>query len=295
MSDGWFSFSQAAGLGAAEKILKHLDKSWIKGNRLCQADGSPDAEDGVIGLHRAQKTSVKGFKTPRGGTWTTSVAQALISVWFDEETAVRNIPREVRVLRQKKGQIFGDDDAALGLCGLTTVQLVLETTVWCCFYEWADNPWLVLGGNQRLTEFMPEGRAGKQTLRKIRFDSDLFILELDLAVHVIDPDVPFDWQDMPSIDPLPNNLFAAIGAAINGDGVVLVVAEHSGERTPVARRAHKEISAQLNWHTTAGQDKRSYRLGSQPTHAGCLKVRVRAVFRAGINVNARVTRICIPA
>src|SRR5699024_9988885 len=74
--------------------------------------------------------------------------------------------------------------------------------------------------------------------------------EFDPDVHVIEPfDVPEQWQDTMSIDPGLNNPLSCHWYAIDGDGVVYVVAEHYMAGRDVAYHAEeiKKISRQLNW------------------------------------------------
>ena len=91
-------------------------------------------------------------------------------------------------------------------------------------------------------------------------------------------------RDALSIDPGLNNPLSCHWYAIDGDGVVYVVAEHYGGEK--GRRWHaeriKEISARLNWHTDGkGQTRRLYRFGGKSTHSRRLQIGVGAVFGTG--------------
>lgn len=105
--------------------------------------------------------------------------------------------------------------------------------------------------------------------------------------------MPFDWQDMLSIDPGLNNPLSCHWYAINGDGVVFVVAEHYAAKKDVAWHAAriKEISAQLNWHTD-GKGRINALIDSaanQRTLAASKSVS-ELFFEQGININARVNK-----
>ena len=118
--------------------------------------------------------------------------------------------------------------------------------------------------------------------------------EFDPSVHVIDPfDVPQEWQDALSIDPGLNNPLSCHWYAIDGDGVVYVVAEHYAAKKDVAWHAEriKEISARLNWHTDGKGRLDAFIDSAANQRTLAASKSVSELFsEQGINVNSRVNK-----
>ena len=116
--------------------------------------------------------------------------------------------------------------------------------------EWADNPYLSREEVNEMTSSMSE--EGLESRRYGRFHSGtgLVYSEFDPDIHVIEPfDVPTQWQDTMSIDPGLNNPLSCHWYAVDGDGVVYVVAEHymAGKDVAYHAEAIKKISHDINW------------------------------------------------
>ena len=87
---------------------------------------------------------------------------------------------------------------------------------------------------------------------KFRAQSGLVYPEFDIELHVIDPfPIPYDWQDMISIDPGLKNPLSAHFYAIDYDGVIYVVGEHYEAEKDIDYHADKikSLAKSLNWHT----------------------------------------------
>lgn len=284
---------------AQQKILKYLDKSWIK-EVVMSSGRRSDAEYGVIdyivvknvfgGLSRIGFRNCEAGRDKFQGT-------SLDFVWFDEEPPYE-IYRECRMrVMDRKGRIFG---TMTPLSGLTWVydEIYLNAAgddeVWCLFMEWADNPWLDGEEIKLLTEYMPEDELESRRYGRFVSESGPVYSEFDPSVHVIDPfDVPQEWQDALSIDPGLNNPLSCHWYAIDGDGVVYVVAEHYAAKKDVAWHAEriKEISARLNWHTDGKGRLDAFIDSAANQRTLAASKSVSELFsEQGINVNSRVNK-----
>lgn len=284
---------------AQQKILKYLDKSWIK--EIVMTSGrKSDAEYGVIdyiviknvfgGLSRI------GFKNCEAGRDKFQGA-SLDFVWFDEEPPYE-IYRECKMrVMDRKGRVFGTMTPLLGLTWVYE-EIFLNSSgdneIWCSFMEWADNPWLDGEEIKALTEYMPESELESRRFGRFVSDSGPVYSEFDPAVHVVDPfAVPYEWQDMLSIDPGLNNPLSCHWYAISGDGVVYVVAEHYAAKKDVAWHSAriKEICAELNWRTDAkGRIEALIDSAANQRTLAASKSVSELFFEQGINVNSRVNK-----
>ncbi len=240
---------------AQQKILYYLDKNWIE--EIVMLSGSKQsASNGVIDYIVIKNvfggTSRIAFKSCEAGREKFQ-GTSLDFVWFDEEPP-RDIYEECRMrVLDRRGHIFG---TMTPLKGLTWVydEIYLNKNksdeVWSIFMEWADNPYLSADEVDAMTASMSEEGLESRRYGRFHSGSGLVYCEFDPDVHVIEPfDVPEQWQDTMSIDPGLNNPLSCHWYAIDGDGVVYVVAEHYMAGRDVAYHAEeiKKISRQLNW------------------------------------------------
>ena len=178
-------------------------------------------------------------------------------VWFDEEP-----PQEIydecrmRVL-DRKGDIFG---TMTPLKGLTFIydEIYLNKhgskEVWCEFMDWTDNPFLDKSEVKLLSESIPDDKLESRKYGRFASSSGLVYPEFDENVHVIEPfSIPYDWQDIISIDPGLNNPLSAHFYAVDYDGNIYAVAEHFEAERDIEYHAKKikEIARLINWKSDA--------------------------------------------
>lgn len=159
----------------------------------------------------------------------------------------------MRVL-DKNGDIFG---TMTPLKGLTFIydEIYLNRSnspdIWYEFMEWADNPFLDKKEVKKLTATLSDTELESRRYGKFRSDTGLVYTEFDENVHVIEPfDVPYDWQDVLSIDPGLNNPLSCHWYCVDYDGNIYVVAEHYEAKRDIGYHAGKinEISDIIGWH-----------------------------------------------
>ncbi len=298
---GWVvSLSQQVQRDVAQKkVLSYLDPDWIEDiTMLSGKKSSPDT--GVIDQIRVRNVfggiSVIGFKSCDQGREKFQ-GSSLDFVWFDEEPP-REIYEECRMrVLDRKGDIFGTMTPLKGLTFLFD-EIYLnkrgDPEVWYEFMEWADNPFLDKKETERMSAALGERELESRRYGRFCVEEGLVYPEFDERIHVIEPfPVPFEWQDMISIDPGLNNPLSAHWYAVDFDGNVYAVAEHYEAKRDIdyhARRI-KEISEELGWHTDF-----QGRLGAlidsaanQRTLAGVKSVS-ELFYERGINVNANVNK-----
>ena len=240
---------------AQQKVLYYLNKNWIE-DVVMVTGSKQSASNGVIDYIVIKNvfggTSRIAFKSCEAGREKFQ-GTSLDFVWFDEEPP-RDIYEECRMrVLDRRGHIFG---TMTPLKGLTWVydEIYLNKNksdqVWSIFMEWADNPYLSKEEVNEMTSSMSE--EGLESRRYGRFHSGtgLVYSEFDPDIHVIEPfDVPTQWQDTMSIDPGLNNPLSCHWYAVDGDGVVYVVAEHymAGKDVAYHAEAIKKISHDINW------------------------------------------------
>ena len=218
-------------------------------------------------------------------------------VWFDEEP-----PEDVydeccmRVI-DRKGDVFG---TMTPLKGMTFVydriymNSARDPEIWHETMEWADNPYLDKAEIERASACMDSLTLESRRYGKFAAKSGLVYPEFDESVHVIEPfEVPALWQDRLSIDPGLNNPTSCHWYAVDGDGVVFVVAEHyeAGKSVDFHAAKIKEISDALCWKRD-GFDRVEALIDSaanQQTLASSASV-TRLFFELGIAVNPKVDK-----
>ncbi len=284
---------------AQEKILKYLNPDWIVD--VTMISGKKDnLTSGVIDQIKIKnvfgKTSIIGFKSCDQGREKFQGA-SLDYVWFDEEPP-KDIYDECRMrVLDKKGDIFG---TMTPLKGLTFIyeEIFLnkynQSGVWYEFIEWADNPYLSKAEIKLLTQSLSESELNSRRYGLFQSDTGPVYSEFDENVHVIEPfDVPYDWQDLMSIDPGLKNPLSCHFYAVDYDGNVYVIAEHYASGLSVEEHAKqiKQIAVKIGWRV--GSDGRYQALidsaANQKTLASSKSVS-ELFYENGINVNSNVNK-----
>lgn len=284
---------------AQQKILSYLDPTWIV--EVAMNSGKKTGlEYGVIDYIVIKNVfgglSKIGFKSCEAGREKFQ-GTSLDFVWFDEEPP-KDIYDEckMRVL-DRKGEIFG---TMTPLKGLTFIyeEIYLNKydsdEVWCEFMEWADNPYLDEGETELMQRTMSEETLNSRRYGKFNSAVGLVYPEFDPSVHVIEPfDVPYEWQDMMSIDPGLNNPLSCHWYAVDYDGNVFVVAEHYAKGMDVFWHADKikEKCRLLNWHTDSTGNYHALidSAANQRTLASSKSV-AELFCENGISVNTKVNK-----
>lgn len=255
---GWVvSLSQQVQRDVAQsKILQYLNPEWI--DDVIMLSGRKDSiKSGVIDQIKIKNVfggiSTIGFKSCDQGREKFQ-GSSLDFVWFDEEPP-KDIYEECRMrVLDKNGDIFG---TMTPLKGLTFIydEIYLNRSnspdIWYEFMEWADNPFLDKKEVKKLTATLSDTELESRRYGKFRSDTGLVYTEFDENVHVIEPfDVPYDWQDVLSIDPGLNNPLSCHWYCVDYDGNIYVVAEHYEAKRDIGYHAGKinEISDIIGWH-----------------------------------------------
>ena len=255
---GWVvSLSQQVQRDVAQsKILQYLNPEWI--DDVIMLSGRKDSiKNGVIDQIKIKDVfggiSTIGFKSCDQGREKFQ-GSSLDFVWFDEEPP-KDIYEECRMrVLDKNGDIFG---TMTPLQGLTFIydEIYLNRSnspdIWYEFMEWADNPFLDKKEVKKLTATLSDTELESRRYGKFRADTGLVYTEFDENVHVIEPfDVPYDWQDVLSIDPGLNNPLSCHWYCVDYDGNIYVVAEHYEAKRDIGYHANKinEISDIIGWH-----------------------------------------------
>ncbi len=298
---GWVvSLSQQVQRDVSQsKILKYLNKDWIVETTMLS--GKKDSlESGVIDQIKIRNVfggiSTIGFKSCDQGREKFQ-GSSLDFVWFDEEPP-KDIYDEckMRVL-DKRGDIFG---TMTPLKGLTFIyeEIYLNSfnskEVWYEFIEWADNPYLNKREIKALTSSMSERELLTRRYGEFSSDSGRVYTEFDENVHVIEPfTVPFDWQDVISIDPGLKNPLSCHFYAVDYDGNVYVVGEHYESGLDVSEHSKKikELCKKLNWHVDFNGNINALidSAANQKTLAYSKSV-AELFYENGINVNTNVNK-----
>lgn len=240
---------------AQSKILKYLPREWI--SEIIMSAGRKDApENGIIDQIKIKNVfggiSTIGFKSCDQGREKFQ-GSSLDFVWFDEEPP-EDVYRECKMrVIDKQGDIFG---TMTPLKGLTFIydEIFLNRAnspdVWYEFVEWADNPYLAKDEIEGLTQTLSEKELDARRFGRFSDESGLVYVEFDENKHVIDPvSLPFDWQNLISIDPGLNNPLACHWYCVDYDGNIYVVAEHFQAKKDVAWHSQriKEICEEIGW------------------------------------------------
>jgi phage terminase large subunit-like protein len=283
---------------AQAKILDYIDKSWIV--ETVMTSGRKDSPDnGVIDYILIKNVfggvSKIGFKSCEAGREKFQ-GTSLDFVWFDEEPP-QDIYHECKMrVFDRKGFIFG---TMTPLKGLTFVydEIYLnkggDKEVWSIFIEWADNPFLAAEEIERLGSTMSADALSTRRYGKFNAACGLVYGEFDPSVHVIEPfNVPKEWYDKISIDPGLNNPTSVHWYAVDGDGVVYVIAEHYEAKREITYHALKikEICNRLGWETGSfGINALIDSAANQKTLAAVKSV-AELFYENGINVNTNVNK-----
>ena len=240
---------------AQAKILHYLPKgSIIDITMISGKKESPQSGviDQIFIKNSFGKTSIIGFKSCDQGREKFQ-GSSLDFVWFDEEPP-KDIYDECRMrVLDRKGDIFG---TMTPLKGLTFIydEIYLNknnsNNVWYEFMEWMDNPYLDREAVEELSKTLPDDELESRRYGRFRKSEGLVYPEFDENIHVIEPfNIPYEWQDIISIDPGLNNPLSAHWYAVDYDRNVYVVAEHFMAKKDINYHAEKikEISANLGW------------------------------------------------
>ncbi len=256
---GWVvSLSQQVQRDVAQKkLLSYLSSADIVD--IIMLSGRKDSpENGVIDQLLIKNAfggiSTIGFKSCDQGREKFQGA-SLDFVWFDEEPP-KDVYDECKMrLLDKCGCMFG---TMTPLKGLTFIydEIYLNQSnsndVWYEFMEWGDNPYLNPNEVQKLTESLPKDLLESRRYGRFRAESGAVYREFDENLHVLkEPfEIPYEWQDVLSIDPGLNNPLSCHFYAVDYDGNIYVVAEHYEAEQTVEYHAKKinEIANSLGWH-----------------------------------------------
>lgn len=242
---------------AQEKILRYLPKRDIADMVMVSgAKGAP--ERGVIDFILVRNVfgglSKIGFKSCDQGREKFQGA-SLDYVWFDEEPP-EDVFEECRMrVLDRAGILYGTMTPLKGRTWVyDKIYLSSDPDIWWVNMEWADNPYLDADEVRYMTESMSEEELRSRRYGQFDARGGLVYPEFDPSVHVIEPfAVPKEWFSMISIDPGLRNPLSAHWYAVDGDGVVFVIAEHYEAGREIAYHADRilEISKRLGWRTDA--------------------------------------------
>jgi len=298
---GWVvSLSRAMSRDVAQqKILQYLPAEWI--DTVVMASGSSESPaNGMIDFMTVKNVfgglSRIGFKSCEMGREKFQ-GTSLDFVWFDEEPP-KDIYDEckMRVL-DKKGDIWGTMTPLLGLTWVyDTIYLnsANDPQVYAIQMEWADNPFLDKEEIQAFDDSLSSEELESRRYGKFRTSVGLVYPEFCESVHCIEPFcVPKEWYHSLSIDPGLNNPLSCHWYAVDGDGVVYVMAEHYKAKTDIATHAQaiQEICVALDWHCGTGGRYEALidSAATQRTLASSKSV-VDLFFEFGIATNPRVNK-----
>ncbi len=242
---------------AQGKILKYLDKRYICETVMEQ--GRKDfAQSGIID-YITVKNEQGGFskiifKSCEQGRDKFAGA-SLDFVWFDEEPP-KDIFDECKMrLLDKKGFLFCTMTPLLGLTFVYDEIFLADSSdkeVWHTTMQWEDNPYLDKSEIDYFTSAMSEEELKARRYGQFCLGGGLVYPEFDQRVHVVEPfEIPACWQDNISIDPGLSNPLSCHWYAVDGNGVVYVIAEHYEAKRDISYHIDKikNISQRLNWHT----------------------------------------------
>ncbi|MCL2374914.1 MAG: terminase family protein [Firmicutes bacterium] len=284
---------------AQGKILDYLNPDWIAEVVMTSGKVS-NPRGGVIDYILVKNVfgglSRIGFKSCEMGR-DKFQGTSLDFVWFDEEPP-RDIYEECKMrVIDRKGDIFGTMTPLLGLTFVYNKIYRNEDNdgeVWCLSMEWADNPYLDQDEVEKVSRTMSESELASRRYGKFSSASGLVYYEFDESIHVVEPfTVPKEWYDKIAIDPGLNNPLSCHWYAVDGDGVVFVIAEHyeAGKDIGYHSEAIKAKCRALEWKegfsgkiealidSAAGQKT----LSSQKSVADLF-------FEKGIAVNTKVNK-----
>ncbi|HPD02524.1 MAG TPA: terminase family protein, partial [Clostridia bacterium] len=174
-------------------------------------------------------------------------------VWFDEEPP-EDIYNECRMrLIDKKGDIFGTMTPLKGLSFIYHEIYLNQNQnpeIWYTQMEWKDNPYLDAAEVDAMMKSTSEDVQESRRFGRFHSGTGLVYPEFSEQKHVIEPfDIPYEWQSAISIDPGLNNPLSAHFYAVDGDGVIYVVAEHYQKGKDVSWHSARlfELADAIGW------------------------------------------------
>lgn len=285
---------------AQKKVLSYLSSADIVD--AVMVSGRRDSLDnGVIDQLFVKNAlggvSVIGFKSCDQGREKFQGA-SLDFVWFDEEPP-KDVYDECKMrLLDKCGCMFG---TMTPLKGMTFIydEIYLNSCnspdVWYEFMEWADNPYLNPEEVKKMTESLPKDVLDSRRYGRFKAESGMVYPEFDEQKHVLENPfpIPYDWQDVISIDPGLNNPLSCHFYAVDYDGNVYVVAESYQAEKTVEYHAEriKAIADELGWHRRPdGRIEALIDSAANQTTLASSKSVTQLFFEHGIACNPKVNK-----
>lgn len=285
---------------AQKKILSYLSSADIVD--AVMVSGRRDSLDnGVIDQLFVKNAfggvSVIGFKSCDQGREKFQGA-SLDFVWFDEEPP-KDVYDECKMrLLDKRGCMFG---TMTPLKGMTFIydEIYLNSCnspdVWYEFMEWGDNPYLNPEEVKKMTESLPKDVLDSRRYGRFKAESGMVYPEFDEQKHVLDTPfpIPYDWQDVISIDPGLNNPLSCHFYAVDYDDNVYVVAESYQAEKTVEYHAEqiKKIADELGWHRRPdGRIEALIDSAANQTTLASSKSVTQLFFEHGIACNPKVNK-----
>lgn len=285
---------------AQKKVLSYLSSADIVD--AVMVSGRRDSLDnGVIDQLFVKNAlggvSVIGFKSCDQGREKFQGA-SLDFVWFDEEPP-KDVYDECKMrLLDKCGCMFG---TMTPLKGMTFIydEIYLNSCnspdVWYEFMEWGDNPYLNPEEVKKMTESLPKDVLDSRRYGRFKAESGMVYPEFDEQKHVLEKPfpIPYDWQDVISIDPGLNNPLSCHFYAVDYDGNVYVVAESYQAEKTVEYHAEriKAIADELGWHRRPdGRIEALIDSAANQTTLASSKSVTQLFFEHGIACNPKVNK-----
>lgn len=285
---------------AQKKILSYLSSADIVD--AVMVSGRRDSLDnGVIDQLFVKNAfggvSVIGFKSCDQGREKFQGA-SLDFVWFDEEPP-KDVYDECKMrLLDKSGCMFG---TMTPLKGMTFIydEIYLNSCnspdVWYEFMEWGDNPYLNPEEVKKMTESLTKDVLDSRRYGRFKAESGMVYPEFDEQKHVLDTPflIPYDWQDVISIDPGLNNPLSCHFYAVDYDDNVYVVAESYQAEKTVEYHAEqiKKIADGLGWHRRPdGRIEALIDSAANQTTLASSKSVTQLFFEHGIACNPKVNK-----
>lgn len=284
---------------AQQKILSYLSPEWIS-DIVMQSGRKDNPHNGVIDTIEVKNvfggTSRLSFKSADQGREKFQGA-SLDFVWFDEEPP-KDIYEEclMRVL-DRKGDLFCTMTPLKGLSWVYD-EIFLNAgnnaEIWYEQMEWRDNPYL---DKNEVEKLIASTSDDLQESRRFGRFADLHgqvFPEFDENLHVIDPfPVPREWQCNISIDPGLKNPLSCHFYAVDGDGVIYVVAEHYEAQKDIKYHAGKifEIADSIGWaRDRDGRLRALIDSAAEQKTLASLKSVAELFYENGILVNTKVDK-----
>ena len=169
-----------------------------------------------------------------------------------------------------------------------------DSNIWYEFVEWSDNPFLPKKQIRQLSANMSASMLDARRYGRFTMDNGMVYPEFDESIHVVKPFcVPKEWYSNISIDPGLNNPLSAHWYAVDGDGVVYVIAEHYKAKRDISYHAQsiRAICSKLGWEADRyGQIEALIDSASNQTTLACASSVAQLFREQGINVNTNVNK-----